>query len=274
VEIQNPNLNYYSYLVDLAIVTSEDIDRYLADWQSSPPERKYTNLLDAEPIDNFDAYDLPDFYFDKSLQRYRYRDSGKFVSEQAVENLTRRSIAQIKKQVLNDTEYLIGNKLTLAEWEKATAQSLKKLHSWQYLIGKGGAKNMTQADNGKLGLRLSYEYGYLRGFAQDIADGKVSEAQLLARVDLYLNSSNGSFQEAKRIAHREAGYQWEKRIRTKQESCQSCLSYAAMGWQRIGTLPQPTQRCECRANCGCKFVFSIEIDRPQDGLTRQFGWVN
>ncbi len=272
MEIKDKTLNSYGYLVTLARVTSADIDLIVKQWQEDPPDQEFTNILSAEVITSYDAYGQ-EFYYDKSLQRYRYQDSGKFVSAQAVENLTRQSIAQVKRGLLDVHELLIGDKISLATWEQTNAEALKKLHSWNYLLGKGGAANMTQSDNGKLGLRLSYEYGYLRSFAQDIADGKVSEAQFLARTDLYVNSTTGSFEEGKRAAHKDGGYVWEKRVRTKQESCQSCLGYADMGWQPIGTLPQPTQKCECRANCGCKFVFSKEIDRPTDGLVRRFGWL-
>ena len=272
MEIKDKSLSSYGYLVALARVTTTDIDRVVKEWQDNPPDPDFTNILDAQVIDSYDAYNQ-EFYYDKSLQRYRYQDSGKLVSSQAVENLTKQSIAQVKRDLLDVHELLIGDKISLASWESTTAEGLKRLHSWNYLLGKGGAKNMTQADNGRLGLRLSYEYGYLRSFAQDIADGKVSEAQFLARTDLYVNSTSGSFQEGKRAAHKDGGYNWEKRVRTKQESCQSCLSYAAMGWQTIGTLPQPTQRCECRVNCGCKFVFSNENDRPSDMLVKRFGWL-
>lgn len=283
LHLPKATLPSFGYLRSLSVITSDYIGEAVKDWVANPPVEEFTNLLDAD-LESLqdkgrsiskDATDLglPEFYFNSRSQRYHYRDSGAFVSQAAVDNLTSRAIAQKRNQIRDLGEQLIGEKLSLEDWEKATAGHLKQLHTWTYLIGKGGQKNMTQSDYGKLGLRLSYEYGYLRGFSEKIRDEGMSEAQFLARLELYINKANGTKQIAIQASHKQEGYIWERRYLRAVENCQSCVSYAAMGWQPLGSLPAPTERCECQANCKCYFKFSKDLSKPEDSLSKRMGWV-
>jgi hypothetical protein len=283
LHLPKATLPSFGYLRSLSVITSDYIGEAVKAWVANPPIEEFTNFLDAdlESIQDKsrstskDATDLglPEFYFNSRSQRYHYRDSGAFVSQSAVSTLTARAIAQKRNEIRDLGEKLIGNLVTLEEWEKQTAGHLKQLHTWTYLIGKGGQKNMTQSDYGKLGLRLSYEYGYLRGFSEKIRDEGMSEAQFLARLELYINKANGTKQIAVQASHKQEGYIWERRYLRAVENCRSCISYAAMGWQPLGSLPAPTEKCECRANCKCYFKFSKDLSKPEDSLSRQMGWV-
>jgi hypothetical protein len=301
LHLPKATLPSFGYLRSLSVITSDYIAEAVKDWESNPPVEEFTNFLDADleslqdaaransrhvsVIDygESDATDLglPEFYFNSRSQRYHYRDSGAFVSQAAVDNLAARAIAQKRNQIRDLGEQLIGGKLSLEDWEKATAGHLKQLHTWTYLIGKGGQANMTQSDYGKLGLRLSYEYGYLRGFSEKIRDDGMSEAQFLARLELYINKANGTKQIAIQASHKQEGYIWERRYLRAVENCVSCISYAAMGWQPLGSLPAPSEKCECQANCKCYFKFSKDLSKPEDSLSagrvtrpaRQMGWV-
>lgn len=39
--------------------------------------------------------------------------------------------------------------------------------------------------------------------------------------------------------------------RLDKKCCEDCIGYAAQGWQPIGILPVPGQRCRCHDNCRC-----------------------
>jgi hypothetical protein len=120
---------------------------------------------------------------------------------------------------------------------------------------------------------LSYEYGYLRGFSEKIRDEGMGESQFLARLELYINKANGTRQIAVQASHKQEGYIWERRYLRAVENCRSCVSYAAMGWQPLGSLPAPTERCECQANCKCYFKFSKNLNKPEDSFHRRYGWL-
>jgi hypothetical protein len=215
-----------------------------------------------------------EFLFDRAAQRYRYKDSGKFVGKKAVENLTISAIVQVEGDITTITNLLVEGKIDVAQWEDATRSALKNLHTWNYLLGAGGEKMMTQADYGSLGQKLKEEYKYLRGLSQELLQGDVPEAQLRARMAMYTNSGGTTHELGRAKAHQKAGYNWEKRLRTKVNSCDSCFDYAGMGWQGIGTLPEAGQKCECKSNCGCYKVFSRANTQPKDSLLHsRFGWV-
>ena len=48
------------------------------------------------------------------------------------------------------------------------------------------------------------------------------------------------------------GYREMRRVsRHDKKTCQDCNNWDAMGWQPIGLLPPPGQRCRCHDNCRC-----------------------
>ena len=56
---------------------------------------------------------------------------------------------------------------------------------------------MTQSDWGRVGGLLSNQYRYLDNFAQEIANGTLTEAQIGARSGLYVDSATQAFERAK-----------------------------------------------------------------------------
>lgn len=210
---------------------------------------------------------MPEFIWDKRVQRYRYvRGSGRgqFVSRAAMESLTRSHIAQIERDILTIGNLFADGKISLATWEEQTAIALKTGHIQSYLLGIGGKSQMTQSDYGILGAKLRSEYEYLRGFSRDIVEEGMSREMFLSRLRLYTSAIRGSQEKGKSQGHVRNGFQWERRRRTKTESCSECVIYAALGWQRINTLPQPTEACTCKSNCGCYKEFAIA--KPRDSL--------
>jgi hypothetical protein len=216
-----------------------------------------------------------EFTFDKQLQRYRYKDSGKFLSQEAAKNLTQKSIDTLEPAIQTISDRLIQREISLEQWETETRNTLRQLHTWQYTLGVGGQNNFTASDRGTLNNILKKEWKYLREFATEVNRGTLSEAQIKARVQLYLNNTNKSYERGRYQAHQRANYKWERRIRTKTESCNPCIEYAAAGWQPIGTLPNPGLRCDCTANCGCYKEFSLSTDKPDASsfLSRSWGWL-
>jgi hypothetical protein len=215
-----------------------------------------------------------EFIFDRKSQRYRYKDSGRFLGEQAVRNLTIKSIDQVSQDIGVISNLLLEGKITVKTWEEQTAIALKQLHTQAYLLGKGGIKNMTQSDYGVIGSRLKKQYQYLRGFSNDLINKGMSKAQFKMRIQQYLEASKGTYEEARARSHSNAGFKWEKRIRTKTNSCPPCINFEGLGWQPIGTLPNTGEQCDCRANCGCYKKFSADSLRPTDFLiSKRFGWL-
>lgn len=216
----------------------------------------------------------PQFTFDRKSQRYRYKDSGKYVSAEAVRNLTEKHIDQLKTDVNTIADKLIEGKINVTTWEETTAKALKDLHIANFTLGRGGLKQVSQRDYGIIGSELKKEYQYLRGFSQDILAGKMTREQFRDRVSKYVDSSYGTYELGRAESHRDAGYNWERRIRNAALSCEECVTYAARGWQPLSSLPNIGDECECKSRCRCHKEYSKEHRRPKDGLlSSRWGWV-
>lgn len=203
------------------------------------------------------APDIAGVKWDTKAGRYRYTDTKRFLSREAFLSITRRQIAYSENQLSNLNTKLINREITLRKWQTETAQLLKSLHVRQAILTKGGVDRMTDADYLRVGRSLRSEYKYLKGFAEDVKAGKLSEAQLRARSKLYLENSRGEIHRFEAVAAKEKGYQFMRRFLGRTDRhCADCLSYAALGVQRIGTIPLPTQDCACRARCKCRVEYS------------------
>jgi hypothetical protein len=218
--------------------------------------------------------DALEFTWDANSQRYRIisgAGKGQFVGQQAMEALSRKAIAQLSTDREVITTLLLTEKINVATWEKAQAQALKQLEITSYALGRGGIGQMNQRDYGLIGARLRSQYTELRKFSEDIQAGKLTPAQIRARARMFHSGSRGGLEAGREESHNKAGFRWERRRRTKTESCVPCVEYEKRGWVPIGTLPTPTVACTCRFNCGCYKVFSRE--RPTQDEVPEWGWV-
>jgi len=97
----------------------------------------------------------------------------------------------------NMANQLMGGDISLQQWTLNFREELKTTYINQYLAGRGGLEAMTQADWGSIGGMLQNQYRYMNNFAADIAAGRLSPAQVEARMRLYTNSATQSFERGK-----------------------------------------------------------------------------
>lgn len=213
------------------------------------------------------------YTFDKRTQRYHRNDNKRFVGISELRQLVNQSIAQKQAIAQNITQDLFEGKIKVSEWEEKVSSLLKTSTIQLYKLGK---PELTQRDYGIIGSRyLKPQYSRLRKFSYDILSGSQSEAQIKNRVNMYFLKMRESFEDGRRESHIEARINWERRKTNSKEPCISCPVWAAMGWQRPGVLPRPTERCECRSRCRCSLEFSWSRMKPTESLVLQsaFGWL-
>ncbi len=198
-----------------------------------------------------DAYRSPEWIYERGTGRYRNLKTGRFLSRNAVLGLVQGRINSLSSDIFQSGDDLITGRLTLNDWQRNVAEDLKKLWIQQFALGKGGVDRVTPEEWLSMGRVLKAQYAYLRRFAGDIATGRISEAQLQARLRLYVQASSFGFWAGQDAAERQKGKQFMRRILGVAEHCPDCLRYAEQGIQPIGSLPLPTVGCVCRANCRC-----------------------
>lgn len=206
-----------------------------------------------------------EFEFEPKSQRYRWKDSKKYVSQRVVTSLREKAIAQSLKNARSLTKQMLDGDITVDTWEREFMSELKTRTIQLYQLGKPGILDIT--DRGKLGNQLRYQYDKLWGFRQAIVNDELSEKQIKYRAELYFNKTRWAYEEGRRQSHQINGYIWERRMRRATESCIECIRYAALGWRRIMTLPKIGELCSCQANCKCIFEYSSSATKPKQNTT-------
>lgn len=189
---------------DEELISEHDKDRAIELWDSLMPE--YKDMLEAEVIGQTDfdqnsrglRQGKPLWTWNQNTKRYREKATGRFVGQKKMTDLRNDFIVRQKERLAAGsntlTDQLAAGDITIQRWVLDQRQIIKETYVDQYVLGKGGRNNMTQVDWGRVGAEIKKQYGFLQGFGQDIADGKMSVAGIKARSGLYIDSSTQMFE--------------------------------------------------------------------------------
>lgn len=201
------------------------------------------------------------FRFDRSIGRYRDNSTGRLVSEKSVlSTIDKFNSGVIQNNVANITDRFIDGRIDLPTWQQQMARELKDGWLVNAMAGRGGRNAMTQADFGRVGGRLRFEYQQLNRFADEIANGNLTAAQIRWRASLYANGPRTGYYDGKTAAMIDAGFVAEQRFLGAAEHCEVCIGLAAQGRQPIGALPEPGTQCFGRHNCKCRKEYFKEFE--------------
>ena len=181
----------------------------------------------------------------------RYRDErGRFVASSTVRRELDRYLDN-SDPAKALAEALRGRQLSVADWEVAMRRHVKNTHLNAIAMERGGYANMRPQDYGRVGQIVREQYGYLRGFANDIASGKQRlDGTLGVRAKLYTQAGRESFYRSKQ-ANLQPGIDMVRSIKHARDSCRDC-EYLNGKWFKVGdpaySLPG---RRQCNKNCRC-----------------------
>jgi len=212
------------------------------------------------------AIDNPNYSWDGKSQRYRNKETGRFISKEIVKQLSQQRTELVKNDLETISQLLLEGKINLRTWQTETAKTLKILHAQQYILGVGGQSNVGKSEYLEIGRELKVQYRYLQRFAADLRNGKMTSAQFKRRGKMYADSSKVSFFRGRTKAARDAGYTHGKRLLGIAEHCPDCLRHHARGVVPIADLIMPTQQCVCSSQCRCNILYL----RLEDAIKRQY----
>lgn len=135
--------------------------------------------------------------FDQRVKRYRNLDSGKYIARATINKMRDDFADKARAKIGGLAASLADKSLSVQAWEVAMREAIKTATGAQYVYGRGGLNIMEQADWGRAGSMTKEAYGYLRGFAEQIAAGELSEKQINARSALYLNSTVNAYERGR-----------------------------------------------------------------------------
>lgn len=201
------------------------------------------------------------YYWDKEKAAYISRASGKAATlKQVQSHLDRYGTRFTERNLQKLTDDLLKNKITIATWQQRVAAEIKNAWIINLSIGRGGYVNLAIPDFGRAGGRLRGIYQRLNLFALDIQGGKLTEAQIRARINLYSTNTMTALWDGVTAAKQAAGFDQERRVLSPAEHCSDCVGYSEMGWVAINSLPPPGQGSVCNGNCRCLKEYRKSIE--------------
>jgi hypothetical protein len=122
-------------------------------------------------------------------------------------------------------------------------------------LAVGGLRQITTHEQARTEERIREQKSFLIRF---YTQGPfLSDAQAVARISQYAGATYGTYQEARRSSHAEAGKDEARRVLDEgAEHCADCLILAERDWVPIDELV-PIGESECGANCRCDVEYRI-----------------
>ncbi len=140
--------------------------------------------------------DKPLWYWDDSVKRYRNPTTGQFVGIDTMTSLRKEFQESQKSRLAGLTTVMDAGTINMPTYERQVKDIIRQTYIDLYVMGAGGRNNMTQADWGRIGGILREQYKYLDPFMDQIESGELSQAQIVARLKMYINSASESFWRA------------------------------------------------------------------------------
>ncbi len=198
----------------------------------------------------------PQFEFDDATGQFRNLRTGRFVARLAVRAALDDYIDAKGAEMKALAEQLRNREITIGQWQKAIENNIAKIHLANAAAAKGGTHAMQNADFGRVGGLVKYEYQQLREFAKQIENGLPLDGRFMNRIGQYASAGRHTYHEVDRLEQQARGMAEERSILHARDSCAGCLSAAAAGWQPAGTLPLPGER-QCLRSCRCSMEYRV-----------------
>jgi hypothetical protein len=149
---------------------------------------------------------------------------------------------------------LASGSITVQAWEAAMRDYLRTQFTDAMILAKGGREFVTFSDWGYMGSALKKQYEFLSNFANDISKNTMSEAQILARMELYKDSAYSALADFMAREALRNGYSEEQNALGVADHCDDCLTQTARGWVAIGQLiPIGERICIVRCKCTMRY---------------------
>src|SRR5580765_5181932 len=163
------------------------------------------------------------FIFDTTRGKYISTETERVVAEKTTRAIVIEIQQSAKQRMRAITESETRGEISRATWELAMRDEIKQLHRSMATIAKGGKEQMTQRDWGRVGQVIAKQNQYLNQFGSQVAHGEVSEAQQVARAEMYANSAFSTFENAQAVRHAESGVVRARRVlEDGAQHCEDC----------------------------------------------------
>lgn len=193
--------------------------------------------------------------WNKKLKSYTI--GKKQVRDAQLYKIVRSEVKQNEQKFEKLANRLISGNISFQQWQESMSNLIRRSHVNMARLGRGGKDNTFAYHYLVTGNDLrTIHYPALRQFAEQIANGELSEKQIIARAKLYGSASKNSFEVARLSLYEDSlTTMGRRRLGACKDHCPDCLFYASQGWLPIAQIIPPGVNCQCRMNCCC----SVEV---------------
>lgn len=138
--------------------------------------------------------------YSAKTRRYRNTKNGRFIGPKQMLELRDQFVTAMQDDMRRLTQRLARRDLSIQDYVLAARQLMRTTHVDEYVLARGGRGQMTPSDWGKVGATLRFQYEKFQAFAQEIADGKMSMAQINRRALMYVDAATQSYEQGQAAA--------------------------------------------------------------------------
>jgi hypothetical protein len=143
-----------------------------------------------------------------------------------------------------------------AELAVSLREEIRNMHTAMAMVAQGGKDQMTNSAWAKVGNVVKTENAYLRGFERDVANGRQSDAQILARAMMYADSAYKTYENGVLQREKDAGAGYARRVLDDAaEHCEDCPSLATEEFLDITEVAEIGDST-CGGRCRCTIVYA------------------
>lgn len=208
---------------------------------------------------------LPGYVWLKDFNRFRDMETGRFVSRQTINDITRSQTSEAEARYHELHTALHEGRISAASFVERMREESRRNMLQNIALAKGGFDRLDFSDFGRAGQALRNQYAQFAGTAQDVADGKVSLPQLLQRANGYAGEARRQYYIADRDQRQPSDADHViigRRTLGDAQHCAECLQYYQQGWVLASEVVLPGILCSCDTHCKCDVLYR-EVPRSE-----------
>lgn len=211
---------------------------------------------------------MPPHDFDPNTRQFV--SNGRLVPRAEVRAEIEKLITHVQRESARIANRYQAGSITIGEFETSMRELLKAGHLIASSVGRGGRAQMSQADWGKVGSKIKWQYEYLSKFARRLATGKLDKAYSANRARsyasaIYISYSNGRAAAEQEFINNNGGKDADgskiqvRLVTNSAEGCQECADDEAAGWMDPEDMGELGSRI-CGDFCKCTLEFEDEVE--------------
>lgn len=184
-----------------------------------------------------------------------YERNGKPIPQERIRQRVLDAVEKAKENLKAIGDSYLDHRNT-AQWIIEARSELTSMHTALAMIAQGGREQMNVRSWGRVGQMVKSEMEYLRKFEIALANGEVSDAQMLARLISYGEAGYKTYSNMVKAREADAGMYARRVLNgSVKEHCDDCISAASDEFVPASEVREIGDS-ECGSLCHCDVEYA------------------